>query len=148
LYFLRLASTHSPDALPGLIKMLDTPDYDLRQAASTTLGQVREYARLAVPALVRQIQRDELIFIRETAARSLADLGPDAASAAPALKEAMHDPAPNVRRWCAIALWRVDRDPAAIPVLIEELNRASDPDACRVIMPVLGEAGINNKANR
>jgi hypothetical protein len=82
-------------------------------------------------------------YIRELAARSLARIvEPDAVPCASYLENALSDRLATVRLWSAIALWRVNRDTNAIPVMIATLKTAPDQDGtCDTIIEILGEAG-------
>jgi HEAT repeat protein len=141
LYFMRLAEADPAGAVPALAKLLDSPDYDLRQAAVGTLGTLGTNAGPAVNALVHSLQHDQIMFVRETAARSLAQLGPLAGSAQPALRVGLADPASGVRLWSAVALWQIARDPAGIPEMVSVLENTTDRTLCRTILPVLAQAG-------
>jgi HEAT repeat protein len=132
----------SPTAVLWEIKLLQTADYDLKQSAAAMLGTMGAKAKPAIPALLRVMQHDEIDYVRETAARSLAMLGPEAAVAAPGLNESLCDRLASVRLWSAIALWRIHHDPDAIAVLIADLKTASAEDGtCYAAIRVLGEAG-------
>lgn len=132
----------SPMGVLWEIKLLKTADYDLKQHAASALGTLGSKARPAVPALVEVALHDGTDYVRETAARSLAMLGPEAASAAPGLKNCLNDSSVAVRLWSAIALWRINHDCSAIPVLISDLKRASGEDGtCHAAIHALGEAG-------
>jgi HEAT repeat protein len=126
-----------------LVKMLQTPDYEPQQGAAVILGTMGTNARPAIPALLKVMQHDEIDYVRETAARSLAGVvGPETASVALGLKKCLSDRLASVRLWSAIALWRINRDPRAITVLMADLKTASGEDGtCHAAIRVLGEAG-------
>ena len=133
----------TPEVVAWVVKMLDVPDYEPKQSAAMMLGVMGRKAKCAVPALLRVAQRDEFDYVRETAARSLAMLvDPEIASLAPGLKKCLGDRLASVRLWSAIALWRINHDSSAIPVLIADLKTASSEDGtCYAVVHVLGEAG-------
>jgi HEAT repeat protein len=148
LFFMRLSQDDPAAAVAGLAKMLEVPDDELRQAAAGVLGTLGTNAVPAVPRLIGTIQHDKWDYVRETAARALAALaGPELAFVAPRLVESLDDRLAPVRLWSAISLWRVNRDPRAIAVLVADLKNASGEDGtCYAIIRILGETGPSAKA--
>ncbi|MBC8873017.1 MAG: HEAT repeat domain-containing protein [Planctomycetes bacterium] len=106
-------------ALPQLIEGLTDEDPQGRAVAAFAIGCIGPKAREAVPNLIESLQ-DPLT--RAEAARALAKIGPSAKAAVPALVETTKDEQAWVRVWAADAIWRIDQDPRAIPVLIDVLK--------------------------
>lgn len=132
----------TPMAVLWDIRLLQTAEYDLKQYAAGALGTLGAKAKPAIPALVEVAQHDETDYVRETAARSLAMLSAEATCAVPGLKKCLHDRSAAVRLWSAIALWRINRDPNAISVLMSDLKNASAEDGtCHAAIQTLGQAG-------
>lgn len=138
---------HSPASAQWLAKLLETADYDLKQAAAGMLGVMGTNARPAVPALLRAMRRDEDHYVRETAARSVARLsGSEMAPFASSIRGCLQNPVANVRLWSAIPLWRINRDPNGINVLTADLKNASAEDGtCHAVIQTLGQAGASAK---
>lgn len=66
--------------------------------------------------------------VRYKAAHTLAELGPQAKFAVPALREALEDKHPLVRVKVAEALWKIDKTPTAtlLPILLEAMKDKSE----------------------
>lgn len=78
---------HGPaarDAVPGFLKMLDSPAADVKRAGITGLGWIRSAPAQAVPRLLPFL-KDSSGLLRESALQSLARFGEDAAPAVPLL---------------------------------------------------------------
>jgi HEAT repeats len=79
--------------------------------------------------------------VRETAARVLGEIGPEAEAASQELKKLVSDSNSGVRTEAAIALWRIDEDRDALPVLISELEKTDVYEDRKTIIAALGEMG-------
>jgi HEAT repeat protein len=104
-----------PPVVPALVRALKDPDVGLRQMAVLTLSGGIRFGRLgpigpeAVTALIDTLG-DVNADIRDEAARTLADLGPSAKEALPALQRvAANDPAEHVRRVARRAIETIQR---------------------------------------
>jgi HEAT repeat protein len=93
----------------------------VRQEAATALGRFGPAAADVVPALIEDL-KDADVMVRARAASVLAEIGPAARAAAPLLAERLKAPEVAVRVQAARALWRIDRRPEVVPVLIEILK--------------------------
>jgi HEAT repeat protein len=110
----------STNALPELLRLLETRDAPWRaqarrQAASLPSRLQQVVLRWAGPPAAN---------VRESAARSVGIIGPDAQAAIPALTNAMHDLEGRVRWTAAEALGRIS-GPRAVAGLVTALQ---DPD--------------------
>lgn len=113
-----------PPAAPG-------PDQSLYQ------GKPQDY-------WLRQLKDDDLL-AREEAVAVLADAGPAAGAALPALKGLLKDPAATVRLQAAVAVWKIGRKSDAVtPVLIEAL-KGSDRAARQTALRTLAQMGLAAK---
>lgn len=108
-------------ALPQLIEKLSDEDPRGRASAAFAIGCIGPQAKEAVPNLIESL-KDDSYGVRAEAARALGKIGPSAKAAVPALVETTKDEQSWVRLWAADAIWRIDRDPRAIPVLIDVLK--------------------------
>jgi HEAT repeat protein len=123
----RLGDAH---AVPALIRAADpqadaTADPDTQVYAVWALGAIGDPE--AIPTLVK-IAASEDAGLRKAAVHSLGSFPGDAARAA--LLKALNDPVEDVRWNAAVALAR-RRDPAAVPVLLQMMDRghlATIPD--------------------
>jgi hypothetical protein len=80
------------NALPALLKSLNSPTRDERAKATRTLALFGPAAKAAVPALADLVRDDASGTVRIAAAEALAAIGPDAKSALPALEAGLKDP--------------------------------------------------------
>ena len=104
-------------AIPALIRALQSKDPDLRRFAAQALGQMRDEAGEAVPALIAALDDPAL---EATVANTFGRIGPAAAPAVPALwaKLKQGDFGSGDILW---ALPRIGR--AAVPVLVEVFRK-------------------------
>lgn len=109
-------------ALP-LAKKMASGHYGVLHYAEWIYMQLGSQAAPATPALVSLLGHED-VNVREVAARSLGEIGPDARAAVPALLQAFRDIRISVRGRAAVALGRIGE--AAGPALVEA---AGDPDA-------------------
>ncbi len=108
-------------AVPYLVTATADNDSRVRDVA---LAALRDLGLLpsAVPGLIRQLGTLASLD-RESAAHALGQVGPQAASAIPALREAFRDDDPSVRIEAALALWLVSGESqSAVRVLREALQ--------------------------
>lgn len=102
-----------PEALPAVPALVAA--LDARKAPDTVLSEVAEALRAigkpAVPALAEAVKdRGRDRSIRQRAAHVLYLLGPSAADATPALRDALEDPEAEVRWEAAYALVKIGQD--------------------------------------
>lgn len=81
-------------AIPALIATLSDPDSRVRGLAGTSLGQMGPEAGKAAPELARLVARDTVWRVSQSAAWTLARIGP---AAHPAIEQVFHDPDPATR---------------------------------------------------
>lgn len=95
-----------PETLPELIDLVSSREALVAYWAVTLVGRCGERAEAAVPALASRLAADSPIEVRQRAAWALEKLGPVAASAATALRDAARDADPRLARLAAAALAR------------------------------------------
>lgn len=115
------------DAIPLLDNLLNSSIALNRAAAARALGRYGKDSIESVPLLIKVLQYDNDLDVREAAAKSLGDLGSIAKSAVPALMEiAENDKWPRIRAAAMSALGEMRQDAkAAIPILKKAYE---DPD--------------------
>jgi HEAT repeat protein len=135
-----------------LLPAADHPDPEVRAQVAAVLAQVglweekqvvTEKDRQRVQQILQAALTDRVPAVRETAARSLGQLGPLVKDAVPALQEVLRDREPAVREAAAIALWQVNHQiDDVIPLLIASLASGSY-DAPGLIAEVRQERGAS-----
>ena len=100
-----------------------------RQAAAEVIKSFGAQAKAAVPDLI-PLLNDCSESYRRLVAEILAAIGPDAREAVPTLKRVLRDDNPKVRLAAAIALWKIEKNTAVVPVLARLLGEA-DADGDR-----------------
>jgi HEAT repeat protein len=93
--------------LPALIAALKDNDADVRGWSAQAIGWIGRDAAEAVPALILLL-RNEREGSRNSAALALGGIGSVAKEALPALGEALSDPSPDVRRFAAGAIKKIE----------------------------------------
>jgi HEAT repeat protein len=90
-------------AAPALTRLLQDPDGDVRVAAAEALLKIAPDKAAPLAVLLDALKHSDLL-IRSRAAQALGGRGPQAAGAADALRAALQDPEPEVRRAAQEAL--------------------------------------------
>jgi HEAT repeat protein len=94
-------------ALPALVAAFRDSDSSVRSWAAQAVGDSGEGAASAVPALIGLLDGDE--GSRNSACIALGNIGPAAKAALPALRRALHDSSPDVQRFAARAIEKIER---------------------------------------
>jgi HEAT repeat protein len=143
-----LPSSATALALDDVLKALADPVRPVHNAALGALVRLAPQRDETVAALIESLQDlssasdpKESQFTRDDAALALGSLGAKAKSAVPELIRMLDDSNDFTREAAATALWKIDRNPQAIPILIERLENAQDYQTCRRVMKLLGEIG-------
>jgi HEAT repeat protein len=94
------------EAIPALTKAMNdlTSLPRARVKAAQALWRIDRRHRESEPVLIEVLKSGDLFFERRDAARILKEIGPPARLAIPALKAALKDPHPQVRRAAAEAI--------------------------------------------
>jgi HEAT repeat protein len=104
----------------ALTDRLKHEGFATRRAAASALWTFQKDAA-AVSAMIKDL-KDRDPRTRHGAAQTLGGLGPRAKAAVPALLEVLTTPDPTDRSAAALALWQIDKNPAGVPALIEDLE--------------------------
>lgn len=153
--------------LPALRPKLASPDRNVRIFAARTVWYTHHDTNEALDVLIGFLERSPevsttssnlfLAGLAETAANLLGEIGPPAARAIPALREALRDTAPSVRYQVATALRRIDPEfdvtGELLPILMVHLKHSEEAirldaverlggmgDRARVSAPALRDA--------
>jgi HEAT repeat protein len=114
--------TDAKDAAPALTEILKNTDSGLKLSVAFALCRVNRRDVTGIAALQAGLVEAHPPY-RSLAATYLSQLGPDAASAVPALARAAADPDEQVRKACVLALGRIGRDgQTTVPALIRALK--------------------------
>lgn len=110
------ARSRARDAVPQLLKELESPDNLTRIQAAQALGEIATHPELTIPALTRCLADPET-GVKTAAAMALGSFGSSAISALPALRTLAESPMNEVQRFARVAVVRVQcemRDGAII----------------------------------
>lgn len=134
------------DAVPVLCRMANTPADSYRQEyAVRALGFIRSRSDIAVPALMREMEKPRSP-VREEAMEAVAEFGADAKPAIPHLVAALKDESDHIKRAAAISLWRIERNAERVlPVFMEQL-KLQNRNGAHYAAEWLGEIGPAAKA--
>ena len=103
--------SHAGHVVPALRAAFDDPDESVRTTAAHAAVRL---GAVGVPILIQALQNDAWL-VRWWAALGLADLGPIARDAVPALRRALEDEKDGVREAAASALTRITGTPTTAP---------------------------------
>ena len=133
----------NPEAIDALTKATTDPAADVRAGAMFALRNPHVTGKKPIAALAKALLSDTDLSNRVTAADSLAEIGPAAKDAVPALIKALRSEDRNTRISAAYALQKIGpAAESAVPALIEALK----DDAIRVdAVSALGAIGPGAK---
>jgi len=96
------------DAVPALIAVLRCFDSDDSYCAVAALGNIHSKPELAVPALIRHLEKSGLrpVDLRRTI-ESIGNFGTNAQAAIPALEQLAKDPDNDIRSWASDVLKQI-----------------------------------------
>jgi HEAT repeat protein len=131
--------------VPGLIKQLKDPDYQVRRKAAKTLGEMASEAEAALPALSEMLFADEDSITRDVAAEALRNFGPKARGVVPKLLKALKGEKGYRRDTAISCLGRLGLEAdKVVPVLVEAVG---EPQPTRnYALHALGDFGPGAKA--
>jgi HEAT repeat protein len=112
----------------------------VRGNAAWALGRIGRPAEPAIPLLIETLQSRGHVSVRRNSAEALGNFGPAAKAAVPRLVTALTDDDMLVRVNAALALWRIERHPKAVPALVEMLQRG---DAAAAYQAAVALGSIN-----
>ncbi len=115
-----IKDTKKQEAVPELIKMLETKDIALRIKAMAALENKGPEASAAVPVLIRMLKKEDDYFIRSLAAYVLEQTGLQTKEYVHSVIEMLYDP-DGFNRWNAVRIL-AETGEAEIPLLINVLG--------------------------
>ena len=140
------------DAIPLLVRALQSPSLEVRAFAVDALGRIASEPQTVVPAILAEVDLPKehinyapLAPFRRLAARALGRFGPKAAAAVPVLEKALQNEDPLYRVQAALALWKIAKHSQAVPALQATL-RLNDVEAVFEAVLALGEIGADAQA--
>lgn len=140
---LALLPRHAAPAIPALLEALEDEDKTVVAEAERALRRMGESAEVQILETLAKGSNKK----REAAARLIRDLRSASPQAVTALRVALEDKAPSVRREAAVSL-RTTGDPRAnIPPLMSSLSDA-EPRVREAVARTLGEFGAQARAAR
>ncbi|MEA5609340.1 HEAT repeat domain-containing protein [Nodularia spumigena] len=107
-----LGLTKSNKAIPGLIKLLEHEDSDVRWSAASALGEIKSEA--AIPGLIKLLEHEDSS-VRWSAASALGKIKSEAAI--PGLIKLLEDEDSSVRRSAASALGKIKSEAAILQIM-------------------------------
>ncbi|OLP18736.1 hypothetical protein BST81_09145 [Leptolyngbya sp. 'hensonii'] len=117
-------------SVASLASLLDSNDLDIKRIAASTLEQIGEQAREAIPQLIKVIEdNDSDEEVRWYAVITIGKIGIPAKGAIPSLIKALQDPEPGVRAWSLYALGQMrefakDAESIILELIPQELPNA------------------------
>jgi HEAT repeat protein len=137
-YVLGQLGPQAADAVEPLKKMLakrsvakSVPGYEdweyVRGTAAWALGRIGPAADTAVPLLMETMHSKGHVSVRRNSNEALGNLAAAAKSAVPDLLAALADEDAITRVNAAVALWKIQRHPKALPALVEMLRQGKEP---------------------
>jgi HEAT repeat protein len=139
-YVLGQLGPQAADAVEPLKKMLQkrsvaksVPGYEdweyVRGTAAWALGRIGPAADSAVPLLMETMHSKGHVSVRRNSNEALGNLAAAAKPAVPDLLAALADEDAITRVNAAVALWKIQRHPKALPALVEMLRQEKGPAA-------------------
>ena len=142
-----------PAALDDMVRLLIDPVRSVRTAALLAMVRLAPEREETITGLVEALHElpsssaaAAAEFSREDAALTLGTLGAKAKPAIPALTDLLADSKDEVREAAATALWKIERNPHVVPVLVDRLENARDYQTCVRVLKILSEIGPAAKA--
>ena len=128
-------------AVPALHAVLDVKsgknEY-ARSMAAWALGRIGPAAEPEIPFLIETMRTTKLLAVRRSTAEALGNFGPAAKPAVGELLKMLNNEDEITRVNAAVALWKIDRHPKAVPALLEML-RHGDPSQAYPAAVALGQ---------
>ena len=131
-YMLGMLGPQAAPAVPALHVVLDVKsgknEY-ARSMAAWALGRIGPAAESEIPFLIETMRSTKLLAVRRSTAEALGNFG---AAAKPAMSELLKFLANDDEITCvnaAVALWKIDRHPKALPALLAMLRHGDSSQA-------------------
>ena len=132
-YAAYMLGTLGPDAaaaVPTLHKVLEKKaehEY-VRGMAAWALGRIGPAAETEIPLLAETMHSRGHLAVRRASVESLGNFGAAAKPVVPELVKLLTDDDATTRVNTAVALWKIDRHPKAVPALLEMLQSGTSPE--------------------
>jgi len=140
-YDLGTLGPQAAQAVPALHALLDVKsganEY-ARSMAAWALGRIGSAAAGQIPFLIETMRSTKLLAVRRSTAEALGTFGDAAKPAVSELLKMLNNEDEISRVNAAVALWKVDRHPAAMPALLEML-RHGDTSQSYAVAVALGQ---------
>ena len=131
-YILGTLGPKAAPAVPALHAVLDVKsgknEY-ARSMAAWALGRIGSAAEPEIPFLIETMHTTKLLAVRRSTAEALGNFGPAAKPAVSELLKMLHNDDEIARVNAAVALWKIDRHPKAVPALLEMLRHGNSSQA-------------------
>ena len=147
-YVLGMLGPRAAEAVPALHDVLDVNSEKneyARSMAAWALGRIGPAAEPEIPFLIETMRTTTLLAVRRSTAEALGNLGPAAKSAVSELLKMLDNDDDMTRVSAAVALWKIDRHPKAVPALLEML-RHGGPSQSYAAAAALGQMGPEAEA--
>jgi HEAT repeat protein len=147
-YVLGTLGPQAAPAAPALHAVLDVnsgKNEYARSMAAWALGRIGAAAAAEIPFLTETMRTTKLLAVRRSTAEALGNFGPAAKSAAGDLLKMLDNEDDITRVNAAAALWKIDRDPKAVPALLAML-RQGEPSQTYAAAVALGQMGTDANA--
>ena len=116
-----------------------------RSMAAWALGRIGQAAQPEIPVLIKTMNSTPLLAVRRSAAEALGNFGAAAKPAVSELLKMLNNDDDMTRVNAAVALWKIDRHPQAVPALLQMLRRGNSSQAYAAAV-ALGQ--MENEAER
>jgi HEAT repeat protein len=143
-YVLGQLGPKAAEAVAPLHKILETRSENeyVRGNAAWALGRICRSPETEIPLLTETLQSQGHISVRRNSAEALGNYGEAAKAAVPRLVKALDDADLVTQVNAAVALWKIERHPKAVPALVEILRRGKSPGPYQVAV-ALGRLGAD-----
>ena len=149
-YVLGTLGPKAAPAVPALHAVLDVKsgknEY-ARSMAAWALGRIGPAAEPEIPFLIETMRLDEALAVRRSTAEALGNFGPAAKPAVSELLKMLNNDDEITRVNAAVALWKIDRHPKAVPALLEML-RHGDASQAYPAAVALGQIEARGRSDR
>jgi HEAT repeat protein len=129
-YMLGTLGGHAVSAVPALHKVLERKSEHeyVRGMAAWAIGRIGPAAESEIPLLGETMHSRGHLAVRRASVESLGNFGAAAKSVVPELVKLLADDDATTRVNTAVALWKIDRHPKAVPALVDMLESGTSPE--------------------
>ena len=129
-YMLGTLGLDAAEAVPALHNVLEKKSEHeyVRGMAAWALGRIGPAAEAEIPLLSETMHSRGHLAVRRASVESLGNLGAAAKPVVPELVKLLADDDAATRVNTAVALWKINRHPKAVPALLEMLRSGASPE--------------------